>query len=193
MASSTPSAPSTSCCGAADTTAGRIYFYTPSAQVRVPLTGPHLPPPHFCSHYTVWGKNYKGASADGTRRPKNYAAAQKLSRAGAGSQKFEKKTKIVAQCRNFPIPYLYTLSRTIPFPYTLNRTIPYLYTLNRTIPYLNSLNRTIPYRNTLSRTIPYPNTLSVTIPYPNTLGKNPNLNQNQILVGSQSDSSTKEP
>ena len=118
-------------------------------------------------------------------------------------QKFEKKPKIVAQCRKYPIPYLYTLSRTTLYLYTLNRTIPYLYTLNRTIPYLNTLSRLIPYLNTLSRTIPYLNTLSRlipyvktlsrTIPYLNTLRKNPNLTQNQILVGSQSESSTKNP
>ena len=111
--------------------------------------------------------------------------------------------KTVAQCRKYPVPYLYTLSRTIPYLYTLNRTIPHLYTLNRTIPYLNTLNRiipyvntlsrTIPYLNTLSRTIPYLNTLSRTIPYLNTLGKNPNLAQNQILVGSQSESRTLKP
>ena len=73
----------------------------------------------------------------------------------------------VAQCRKYPIPYLFTLSRTIPYLYTLNRTIPYLYKLNRTIPYPNTLSRTIPYLNTLSRTIPYLNTLSRTIPYLN--------------------------
>ena len=129
--------------------------------------------------------------------------------------------KTVAQCQKYPIPYLYTLSRTIPYLYTLNRTVPYLYTLNRLIPYLNTLNRiipyvntlsrtipylntlnriipyvntlsrTIPYLNTLNRTIPYLNTLSRTIPYLNTLRKNPNLAQNQILVGSQSELSTK--
>ena len=159
-------------------------------------------------------------------------------------QKFEKNLKVpktVAKCRYYPIPYLYTFSRTKPYLCTLNRTIPYLYTLNRTIPYLKALNRTIPYLNTLSRTItylntlrrnkpyvntlsrtipylntlnrtipylntlsrnipylntlsrtiPYLNTLSRTIPYLNTLRKNPNLAQNQILVGSQSESSTK--
>ena len=78
-------------------------------------------------------------------------------------QKFEKKnltvSKTVAQCRKYPIPYLYTLSQTIPYLFTLNRTIPYLNTLSRTIPYLNTLSRTIPYLKTLSRTIPYLNTL----------------------------------
>ena len=90
-------------------------------------------------------------------------------------QKFEKNPKNVAQCRKYPIPYLYTSSRTIPYIYTLNRNIFYLNTLSRTIPYLNTLSRTIPYLNTLSRTVPFPNTLSRTIPYLNTLGKNPNF------------------
>ena len=85
------------------------------------------------------------------------------------------------------IPYLNTLSRTIPYLNTLSRTIPYLNTLSRTIPYLYTLSRTIPYLNTLNRTIPYLNALSRTIPYLNTL-KNPHLAQNQILVGSQSES-----
>ena len=121
--------------------------------------------------------------------------------------------KTVAQCRKYPIPYLYTLSRTIPHLYTLSRLIPYLNTLSRLIPYLNTLSRlipylntlsrlipylntlsrTIPYLNTLNRTIPYLNTLTRTIPYLNTLKKNPNLAQNQILVGSQSESRTLKP
>ena len=114
-----------------------------------------------------------------------------------------KKPKTVVQRRKYPIPYLYTLSRTIPYLYTLNRTIPYLYKLGRTIPYLDTLSRIIPYLNTLSRTrpylktlsrtIPYLNTLSRTIPYLNTLRKNPNLAQNQISVGSQSESRTLKP
>ena len=62
--------------------------------------------------------------------------------------------KYVAQCRKYPIPYLYTLSRTIPNLYRLSRIIPYLNTLNRTILCLN------------------------------TLRKNPNLAQKQIHVGS---------
>ena len=37
MASSTPSAPINSSRHAADTTAGRIYIFTPSAQVRIPV------------------------------------------------------------------------------------------------------------------------------------------------------------
>ena len=108
---------------------------------------------------------------------------------------------IVLHCRTVPylntlsrtIPYLNTLSRTIPYLNTLNRTIPYLKTLSRTIPYLITLSRTIPYLNTLSRTIPYLNTFNRIIPYLNTLRKNRNSTQNQILVGSQSESSTKKP
>ena len=75
----------------------------------------------------------------------------------------------------------------------MNWTMPYLNTLSRTIPYPNTLSRTIPYLNTLSRTTPYLNTLNRFIPKPNTLRKNPNLTQNQIFVGSQSESSTKKP
>ena len=134
MASST--APITSSRDTPDTTASRIYFSTPSAQVRVPVGDLVFPPPLLL-----------------------------ISRAGAGEPKIRKKNlkvpKTVAQCRKYPILYLYTLSRTIPYLYTLNRTIPYLNTLSRTIPSLN------------------------------TLRKNPNLTQNQILVGSQSESSTK--
>ena len=169
---------------------------TPSAQVRVPV-GDFIfpPPPQICSHYTTWGKNYKGASAEGSpggRECERTAGKQKAQDLSAGvknnrrrhdyprrvqvGKKFEKKltvTKTVAQCRKYPIPYLFTLSQTIPYLYTLNRTTPYLYTLNRTIPYLNTLSRNIPYLNTLR--------------------KNTILAQNQILVGSQSETSTIKP
>ena len=200
MASSTM--PITNSRGVADTTDGRIYFSTPSAQVRVPLTGPHLPP----TPYYYWGKNFPVAE--------KLSGGAIIIPSGRRCPKIRKKNpKIVAQCRKYPIPNLYTLNRTIPYLYTLNRLIPYLNTLNRTIPYLNTLsrtiaylntlNRTIPYFITLSRTIPYPNTLSRTIaylktlsrtiPYLNTLRKNPNLAQHQVLVGNQSESSTKKP
>ena len=53
------------------------------------------------------------------------------------------------------------------------------------------MSRTIPYLSTWSRTIPHLNTLNRIIPYLNTKRKNSNLTQNQILVGSQSESSTK--
>ena len=56
MYSSTPSRPITSSRGAADTTAGRIYFSIPSAQVRVPVGDLVFFDPHLCSHYTTRGK-----------------------------------------------------------------------------------------------------------------------------------------
>ena len=168
MASSTPSAPINSSRGAADTTAGRIYFSTPSAQVRVPvadLVTPPPPPPTSAHTILLGGKLSGGVKT--IRRRNNYPGRAQV------PKNSKKNPKFVAQCRKYPIPYLYTLSRTIRYLYTLNRTIPYLYTLNRTIPYLNTLSRTIPCLNTLR--------------------KNPSLAQNQNLVGSQSESSTKKP
>ena len=147
MASGTPSAPITSSRGAADTTAGLIYFYTPSAQVRIPLTGPHLPSPLLLTLYYL-GENYKGASADGRRRKKLSIGGKIMRRLNNYSgwprveEKLEKKNpKTVAQCRKDNYPYLHTLSRTKP--------------------------------------------------YLDTLRKNPNLAENQILVGSQSESIAK--
>ena len=130
MASSTPFGPITSSRGAADTTAGRIYFSTPSAQIRMPLTGPFLFPPYFCSHYSTTGVKYKGSSAEGSRggrerrRTAGRQPAEKLS-AGVKSNrrrhiypgqaqvpKFSKKNpKIVAQCRKYPIPNFNTLPK----------------------------------------------------------------------------------
>ena len=102
--------------------------------------------------------------------------------------------KIVAQCRNYSIPYLYTLDRTIPYLNILDRTIPYLNTLDRTIPYVNTLRKNpkpiscrqpirIESAETLShiliqyRNIPYlitlpedPSRLSAAIAYLNTWG-----------------------
>ena len=144
-----------------------------------PRRRPRLsPPPPLLLTLYYWGKNFKGAA--GVRQ-----AAEKLSRGGVKTiqrrknypgraevpKNSKKNPKIVAQYRKYPIPYVYTLSRTIPYLYTWNRTIAYLYTLSRTIPYLNTLSRTIPYLNTLSRTIPYLNTLSRTIHYLNTLSR----------------------
>ena len=60
MASSTPSARITSYRGAADTTAGRIYFSTPSAQVRVPV-GDLVSPPPTSAHTILQGENYPSA------------------------------------------------------------------------------------------------------------------------------------
>ena len=202
-----PGLPITSSRGAADTTAGRIYFSIPSAQVRIPVGDLVFPPPLLMLTLYYLGEELSGGGKI-FRRRKNYPAALKLCGGGiiipgmrGWAKILEKNPKIVAQCQKYPIPYLYALSRTIPYLYTLNRTIPYLNTLSRTIPHLNTLSRFIPYVNTLSRTIHYPNTLSRTIPYLNTLSrtipylntlrKNPNLAQNQIFVGSQSESSTK--
>ena len=123
MASSIPSAPITSSRGATDTTAGRIYFSTPSAQVRFPVGDLVFPPPHFCSHYTTAAEKLPCGGVKTIRRRNNYPGRAQVGR------NFEKKLtvpKSVAQCRKNPIPYLYTLSQTIPYLYTLNRTIPYL-------------------------------------------------------------------
>ena len=140
MASST--APITSSRGAADMTAGRIYFSTPSAQVRVPVGDLVFPPPHFCSHYTTTGGKFSGGGKT-IRRRKNYPAAEKLSGGGIiipGGRwcpKIRKKNpKIVAQCRNYPIPsflYIepnYTLSLYIEPNYTLSLYIEPNYTLS---------------------------------------------------------------
>ena len=177
MASSTPSAPITSSRGAANTTAGRIYFSTPSAHVRVPvrdLVFPPPPPPPTCAHTILLrGKLSRGGKII-PRRRKNCPAVEYLSRAGAGTQKFEKKSE---NCRTVPkVPYSiclyiepnYTVSLYIEPNYTLSlyieRTIPYPNILSQIILYVNTLSRTIPYLNTLSRTIPYLNTLSRTHP-----------------------------
>ena len=244
MTSSTPSAPINSSRGALDTTAGLIYFFTPSAQVRVPVGDLVFPPP-FSDHTILLGGKLTGGGKIIPRRHENFPAAVYISRAGAGGPKIRKKLTapklshsakntlfhifipwaklypifihwtelypifkpwtelylILIPCRT--VPYLNTLSWTIPYLNTSSRTTRYLNTLNRTIPYLNTLSRTIPCRltlsrtipslNTLSRTIPYLNTLNRIIPYLNTLRKNTNLTENQILVGSQSESSTKKP
>ena len=118
------------------------------------------------------GEKITGGGVKIIRRRKNYAAAEYLYRAGAGGPKIRKRIpKIVAQCRKYPIPYLYKLSRTMPYLNTLSRIIPCVNTLSRTIPYRNTLSGTIPYVNTLSRTIPYLITLNRTLPNLNTLRK----------------------
>ena len=201
MASSTPSAPIISSRGAADRTPGRNCFSTPSAQVRVPVGDLLLPPPPLMLTLYYLGKNYPAAkklSRGGVKFirwrnnypgwaqvPKNSKKIRKLSHSAEKSllQYFCTLSRTVL--------YLYTMNRTIPYLFTLNRTIPYLKILSRIIPYVNTLSRTMPYLNTLSRTIPYLNTLSRTTPYLNTLRKNPKLAQNQIPVGSQSESSMK--
>ena len=129
MASST--APITSSRGAADTTAGRIYLSTPSAQVRVPV-GDLVFPPHFCSHYTTtggkifrWRENYPAAenlSGGGKiiRRRNNYPGREQV------GQKFKKKSET---CRTVPkIPY--SISLYIEPNYTLSLYIEPNYTLS---------------------------------------------------------------
>ena len=171
MYSSTPSRPITSSRGAADTTAGRIYFSIPSAQVRVPVGDLVFFDPHLCSHYTTRGKVIRERQQKGAAGVREEGGAIIIPGGRRWPKIRKKNPKIVEQCRKYPIPYLYTLSRTIPYLYTLNRTIPYLYTLNRSIAYIKTLSRTIPYLNTLSRNIPFVNTLSWTIPYLNTLSR----------------------
>ena len=104
MASSTPSAPITSSRGAADTTTGRIYFSTPSAQVRVPVGDlVFAPPPDPTSAHTVLqGGKLSGGGKIIPRRRKNCPAAEYLSRVGAGGPKIQKKLtvpKTVTQCQ----------------------------------------------------------------------------------------------
>ena len=76
MASSTPSAPINSCRGAADTTAGRIYFSTPSAQVRVPVGDLVFPLPPTSAHTLLLGGNLSGGGKIIPRRRKNYPAVE---------------------------------------------------------------------------------------------------------------------
>ena len=93
MAPSTPSAPINSSRGAADTTAGRIYFSTPSAQVRIPVGDlVFFDPPLLLTLYYYWGKNIPVAeklSGGGKiiRRRNKYPGQAQV------GQKFEKKSK----------------------------------------------------------------------------------------------------
>ena len=95
MASSTPSAPIKSSRGAADTTAGRIYFSTPSAQVRVPVGDLVFPPPTSPHTILLGGKLSDGGI---------------IIPSGRRCTKIRKKVpKTIAQYRKYPIPYLNTL------------------------------------------------------------------------------------
>ena len=76
MASSAPSAPINSSRGAADTTAGRIYFSTPSAQARVPVGDLVFPPPPTSAHTILLGGKLSGGGKIIQRRRKNYPAAE---------------------------------------------------------------------------------------------------------------------
>ena len=107
--------------------------------------------------------------------------------------------KIVAQCRQRVIPYLYPLKRSIAYALPnaiayLDTCIPYLNTciayLNTCIPYLNTciayLNTCIPYLNTLTRLsapylitcIPFLSKLTrLSAPYLNTLNRHDSSRQ----------------
>ena len=139
MASSSPSAPITSSRDAADTTAGRIYFSTPSAQVRVPVGDiVYSPPPLMLTLY------YLG---------KNYPAAEKLPRGGAKisgggliipggrgwTKNFIKKSHSAQHCHTVPkkpystslyIELSYTLSLYIEPNYALSSYLEPNYTLS---------------------------------------------------------------
>ena len=118
MASSTPSAPINSSRGAADTTTGRIYFSTPSAQVRVPVGDVVFPPPQLMLTLYYLGEKLSGGLKI-MRWWTIYTGRAQV------AQKFEKKSE---KCRAVPkIPYSkslyiepnYTLSSYIEPNYTL--------------------------------------------------------------------------
>ena len=166
MATSTPSAPINSSRGAADTTAGRIYFSTPSAQVRVPVGDLVFPPPPPTSAHTILlGGKISAGGVKTVRRRNNYPG-----RAQVG-QKFEKNSQcpkllhraettllhiFIHWAKLYPIFIHWT--EVYPIFKHWTELYPILITC-RTVPYLNTLSRTIPYLNTLSRTVPYLNIL----------------------------------
>ena len=91
---------------------------TPSAQFRIPLTGPLPSPPplNFCSHHTFCGKNYPVAEKLSDGGVKNMQRRNIYPGRARVDQKLEfffrknlKVPKIVAQCRKHSIPYLNTL------------------------------------------------------------------------------------
>ena len=92
MASSTLSAPIKSSRGAADKTAGRIYFSTPSAWVRVPVGDLVSPSPTY-AHTILLGEKLSRGSVNFIRRQNNYPG-----RAQVG-KKVEKKAE---NCRTVP-------------------------------------------------------------------------------------------
>ena len=126
---------------------------TPSAQVRIPLTGPLLPPPplllRLCylveklsggRKFMRRQKNYKGATAQenrrhtGGKRRKNYPAAR------AGGPKTREKNSHCQNCRtrNYhsaknTLFHILIHCETIPYPYTLPKTLSQY--IAETIPY----------------------------------------------------------
>ena len=123
MASSTPSAPINSSRGAADTTAGQIYFSTPSAQVRIPLTGPLLPPPPTSAHTIllkgkfIWRRKKLSGGGKIMRRRNNYPGRERV------GQKFEKKCPKLLHSAENTLFYILIHCETIPYPYTLPKTL----------------------------------------------------------------------
>ena len=121
MASGIPSAPIISSRGAADTTAGRIYFSTPSVQVEIPV-GDLVSPPHLSSHYSTWRKIYPAAEklTEGVkfnRRRHNYP------RRGAGGQKIFKKIRKLSRSAEITLFHILIHCETIPYPNTLPKTL----------------------------------------------------------------------
>ena len=117
-ASSTPSAPINSSRGAADTTAGLIYFSTPFEQVRVSV-GDLVPPPLMLTlHYL----GEKLSCVNNVRRRNNYPGRARV------GQKVEKKPHGAQHCHKVPkIPY--SISLYIEPNYTLSLYIEPNYTL----------------------------------------------------------------
>ena len=126
MASGTPSAPNNSSRDATDTTAGRIYFSTPSAQVGIPVGDLVFPPAPTCAHTILLGEKIirerqrKGAVAEklcGGRiiilRRKNYPAA------GAGGSKVRKKIRKLSHSSEKTLFQILIQCETIPYTYTL--------------------------------------------------------------------------
>ena len=53
-----------------------LTFPLPSAQVRIPLTGPLLPPPPTCAHTILLGEKVSSGGVKNTQRRKNYPAVE---------------------------------------------------------------------------------------------------------------------
>ena len=126
MASSTPSAPITSSRGAADTTAGRIYFSTPSAQVRDPVGDLVFTPPPTSAHTILLGEKLSGGGKTipgGRSWAKN---SKKNSQCPKLSHRAEKKP----YSKSLYIEPNYALSLYIEPNYTLSLNIEPNYTLS---------------------------------------------------------------
>ena len=122
-----------------------------------------ISPPHFCSHYTTWGKNYPAAEKlsgglKTMRRRNNYPWPAQV------GQKFEKLIQKLSHSAKNTLFHIF-IHWTKLYIIFIHRTELYsilllwaeLYPISihcRTLPYLNTLSRTIPYVNTLSRTHP---------------------------------------